>query len=547
MAPRTKADYAFLLHDLYHLKPDGIMTIVLPHGVLFRGGEEGKIRKQLIEQNHIHAVIGLPANIFFGTGIPTIILVLRQKRTNTNVLIVDASKHFLKVGKNNKLQASDIKRIADTVIYRESTAKYSRVVSKATIRENDYSLNIPRYVDASIDAESWDLHATMLGGIPEKEINQLDNYWQAFPALRETLFKQTSSDYSQLKISTNALKHSITQHPQVKAFSQDFLSAFNGFDDYLKSELIAPFIDSEGQQGQSIKININIGQQEAILSQELFTRLDPIALIDKYQAHQLLDNSWQIIAPDLEMLQSEGFAASKQVDPHMVNKKVKGKDTEVQDGWVGHILPFDVVQNTYLKGALHALKQKENRLTEISAEFEAILESLTEEEKEADTIKESNDGFINAAVIKAAKQLRAEIKTNGDFEAESYATKILKVDALILEEKKLKKSVKTDAEALHLQTKATIEALSDEQVHELLERKWISPLLGELGKLPDDLINQLTRKVQHLADKYATTYGDIAKEIHNTEKELGGLIDELEGNAFDRQALAEFQSFLQGE
>ncbi len=542
LAPKTKADYAFLLHDLYHLKPDGIMTIVLPHGVLFRGGEEGKIRKQLIEQNHIETIIGLPANIFFGTGIPTTILVLRQKRTNTDVLIIDASKHFLKVGKNNKLQASDIKRIADTVIHRETIPKYAKVVSKQTIRDNDYNLNIPRYVDASDDAESWDLHATLLGGLPEKEINQLDAYWQAFPALRNSLFEKTSSDYSQLKIAADALNKTIKQHPQVQAFTQDFLTAFTGFDDYLKKELITPFMDSENQQGQSI----NIAQQEAVLSAELFTRLKPIALIDKYQAYQLLDNSWQTIATDLEILQSEGFAVSKQVDPHMVTKKVKGKDTEVQDGWQGHILPFNLVQRTYLNDELHALKQQENRLAEISAKFEEILESLSEEEKEADTIKESNDGFVNAAVIKVAKQFKAEIKSNGAFETESYEAKILNVDALISEEKQLKKSLKADSEALHLKTKTTIEALSDEQVHELLALKWISPLLAELNKLPDDLINQLTRQVQHLADKYATTYGDIANDIQESEKQLAGLIDELEGNAFDKQALAEFQTFLQG-
>ena len=123
------------------------MTIVLPHGVLFRGGEEGEIRKNLIENNHIDAIIGLPANIFFGTGIPTIIMVLRQKRENTDVLIIDASKGFIKEGKNNKLRASDIKRIADTFIKRESIPKFSRVVSREEIRSNDYNLNIPRYVD----------------------------------------------------------------------------------------------------------------------------------------------------------------------------------------------------------------------------------------------------------------------------------------------------------------------------------------------------------------------------------------------------------------
>ena len=140
MAPKSKADYAFLLHDLYHIKPHGIMTIVLPHGVLFRGGDEGKIRKNLIEQNHIDTIIGLPSNIFFGTGIPTIIMGLKQKRDNTDVLIVDASKGFEKVGKNNQLRASDIKRITDTVIGRSDVEKYSRKVSRYEIRENEYNL-----------------------------------------------------------------------------------------------------------------------------------------------------------------------------------------------------------------------------------------------------------------------------------------------------------------------------------------------------------------------------------------------------------------------
>ena len=140
LAPKGKADYAFLLHDLFHIKPDGIMTIVLPHGVLFRGGEEGEIRKNLIENNHIDTIIGLPANIFFGTGIPTIIMVLKQKRENTDTLMVDASKGFIKEGKNNKLSASNIKRIVDTVIKRENIHKFSRVVSREEIRNNDYNL-----------------------------------------------------------------------------------------------------------------------------------------------------------------------------------------------------------------------------------------------------------------------------------------------------------------------------------------------------------------------------------------------------------------------
>ncbi len=510
LAPKTKADYAFLLHDLYHIKPDGIMTIVLPHGVLFRGGEEGAIRKNLIEQNHIDAVIGLPANIFFGTGIPTIVLVLKQKRTNTDVLIVDASKGFIKIGKNNNLRASDIKRITDTVINRETNPKYSKVVNRDVIRENEYNLNIPRYVDSSENAESWDIYASMFGGIPQKEIHELEQYWQAFPALRDALFLETSSDYVALKGDKKGddVKNTITHHADVEKFTHAYLASFNDFDDFLKNELLT--------QMESV----NISKEEAVLSKELFARLKTISLCDKYEAYQILDDNWLNIAVDLEIIQTEGFTASKQIDPQMVIKKVKGKDQEVQEGWIGHIMPFELVQKTYLNDELQNLQQKENRLSEISAKFEAILDSLTEEEKDAETLKETNDAFINAAVIKEAKQLRVEIKQNGAFAEDSYEEKILKVDKLISDEKKLKKEVKTETEELHLLTKQTIENLSDKQVHELLELKWISPLVGALNKLPETIINELTAKVQTLAEKYATTYADVSDEIHNTEKEL---------------------------
>jgi type I restriction enzyme M protein len=540
LAPKTKADFAFLLHDLYHLKPDGVMTIVLPHGVLFRGGEEGEIRKHLIESDHIDAIIGLPANIFFGTGIPTVILVLKQKRKNSDVLIVDASKHFLKEGKNNKLQASDIKRIVDTVINRESRPKFSQVVSKQTIRDNGYNLNIPRYVDSSPAAESWDLHATMLGGIPNSEIAELHAYWQAFPKLYSTLFTAKSSAYSELASALatekSAVNAAITQHPQVVSFIKAYDQAFKGFDEHLNTQLI------HGWQ------TLNRNQQEAELSVELFKRLEPIALIDKYQAYQLLNNQWQIISADLEMMQTEGFEATKQVDPNMVIKKKDGKDTEVQDGWKGHILPFELVQKTLLADDLRALEQQENRLAEIASSLEEILESLNEEEKETDAIKESKDGFVNAEVNKAAKTFLKEQKDSKvKFAQESYEAKIIRASKLIEEEKDLKKAVKEAATALHLKTKTTIEGLADEQVNHLLNLKWIVPLCNELAAMPNSVITQLTTQVQKLADKYAVTYSQVANDIKTTEQELADMLGELTGNEFDMQGLAELTSLLKGE
>ena len=535
LAPKTKADFAFLLHDLYHLKPNGIMTIVLPHGVLFRGGEEGEIRKQLIENNHIDAIIGLPSNIFFGTGIPTVILVLRQQRTKSDVLIVDASKHFAKEGKNNKLQASDIKRIVDAVINRGDHNKFSKVVEKQVLRDNGYNLNIPRYVDSSPAPESWDLHATMLGGIPNSEISNLEDYWQTLPQCRSALFTPKSAAYSKLAVAQEAVNATISHHPQVQAFIAKHNQAFDGHDDGLNTTLI--------QNWQTVNRN----QQESELSADLFKRLAPIALIDKYQAYQYLNNQWQIINADLEMMQTEGFAATKQVDPNMVIKKKDGKDIEVQDGLKGHILPFDLVQQTYLSDDLAALAKQENRLAEIASALEEILESLSEEEKEQDTVKESKDSFVNSEVGKVAKAFLKEQKdSNVKFDKESYETKIIRSNKLIDEEKTLKKSVKEAAIALHLKTKSFIENLSDDEVNHLLHLKWIAPLSRELAAMPSAVIAELTNKVQALADKYAVTYSQMASEIKTTEQELAEMMGELTGNEFDMQGLAELTSLLKG-
>lgn len=521
LAPKGKADYAFLLHDLFHLKSDGIMTIVLPHGVLFRGGEEGEIRKNLIEQNHIDAIIGLPANIFFGTGIPTIIMVLKQKRSNTDVLIVDASKGFIKVGKNNKLRASDIKRIVDVVTKRESVQKFSKVVSRDEIRKNEYNLNIPRYVDSSEAAESWDIYASMFGGLPLSEIDELKEYWIAFPELRNALFENTSSAYCNLRV--ESIKKAIKEHSDVCSFENKYRDVFSGFDEYLYDELIEKMTA------------LNISKAEATLSANIFERLKDIPLVDKYEAYQLLDDDWTKIAVDLEIIQTEGFEATKRVDPNMVIKKKDGKEQEVQEGWVGRIIPFDLIQDTLLAEDRAALKAKENRLSEIASEYEELFDSFTEEEKEGDFAGE--DGFVNAEIKKALKSDSVEPETK---------EKLRKVDALAKEEKELKAAIKKDAGLLEGKTKETIESLSDEQVIDLLKDKWITPLIQNLMKLPDSIVNELVSKLEALTKKYETTFAEVETQISETENTLSAMIDELEGNEFDMLGLSEFKKMLGG-
>lgn len=525
LAPKSKADYAFLLHDLYHIKPDGIMTIVLPHGVLFRGGEEEKIRTNLIEKNHIDAIIGLPANIFFGTGIPTIIMVLKQKRENKDVLIIDASKGFVKEGKNNKLQASDIKRIVDAYFERKTIEKFSKVVSREEIRANDYNLNIPRYVDSSEKAESWDIYASLMGGIPNSEIDELQRYWQAFPSLRESLFMSNGTPYSSLRCED--VKKIIVENEDIKVLKNNFANCFMDFEDLLKERLI--------QNMESLQA----GKEKEEIGNQIFKRLHDIPLIDKYKAYQILDDKWTEIAIDFDVIGTEGREAIKVVEPNMVMKK----DKEIQEGWKGRILPFELVQKVLLPDRLSVITENEKRLAEITSMYEELIENLSEEDKESDILNENQDAFNAKGVTVKLKELRkAENEEERALKAvlEQYGN-------LSKEEKEIKKEIKELTSRLLIQTKETIEKLSDEQEEKLLSEKWIKPLISDLHNLPEQIVADLVKKVQSLADKYSTTLHDIEEEIEETERELIRMTDELTGNEFDMMGLASLKALLGGE
>lgn len=583
VAPKGKADYAFLLHDLFHVKPDGIMSIVLPHGVLFRGGEEGEIRKNLIEYNNIDTIIGLPANIFYGTGIPTIVMVLKQKKDNDDVLIIDASKGFMKEGKNNKLRACDIKKIVDTVRERRSIHKYSKVVSREEIRNNDYNLNIPRYVDSSEEAEHWDIYASMYGGIPKEEINALKEYWDVFPNLKEALFKETNSKYVELKV--DDIKESVKQNSDVKEFEEQFKNAFDSFGGFLKQNLI---VDIN---------NVQITKEEEIITEDVFNRLVNVPLIDKYKAYQLIDEEWHEVSTDLEMIQTEGVSCITKVDPNMVVKNKK----EVQEGWVGHIISFDLVQNTLLKEDKDALTHTNNLISEYDSQLSDLVEGISEDDKEEELFNEAGDAFVPKELDKKVKEIQEQIispeiealqhylelskkadkesfvynnpqvawnKMDGNngsysksvvnnyiktlreehtFDEDSYEYILCKASSILEKQKSLKSQVKKDAEALEKKTKKTIEGLSKEQVDYLLTKKWIDSLIDNLFKLPVEIVDGLIKSIEALQKKYETTYFDIEKEIKETEASLCSMIDDLVGDEYDMKGLSELKSLLSGE
>ena len=532
IAPKSKADYAFLLHDLYHIEHEGIMTIVLPHGVLFRGGEEEKIRTNLIEYNNIDTIIGLPSNIFFGTGIPTIIMVLKPKRVNEDVLIIDASKGFVKEGKNNKLRASDIKRIVDTVKNRVSIPKFSKVVSKEQIRANGYNLNIPRYVDSSEKAEAWDIYASLFGGIPNTEVEEFSCYWAAFDGLKEDIFEESGIPYSRIKVED--IETAIHNNKSVENFIDNYSKNFDGFDTYLKEKLINNMSE------------IKVVKAEAEIGDEIFERMKNIPLVDFYQAYQNLDDIWKKVSTDLEIIQTEGKESIKIVDPNMVIKKKDGKESEVQDGWVGRIIPFELVQKTLLADMSESLASKENRLAQISSLYEELLDEFSEDEKSeySACFNDDNTAFVNSEITKQAKAI---LKNRIAYDKNSIEAKILKVNSIISEEKDIKAEIKKESVALITATKDKIENLTDEEVVDLLIEKWIAPLLKSLKEIPASILSESGQKINSLSKKYQTTLIDLEEEIYQIEDSLCEMINDLDGDEYDMLGLKEFQKLLKGE
>lgn len=521
VAPASKADYAFLLHELHHIKPDGILTIVMPHGVLFRGNPndegEGKIRKNLIERNQIDCIIGLPANIFFGTGIPTLIMVLKQNRKNDDVLIIDASKGFVKEGKQNKLRACDIKRIADAVRDRKDVEGFSKKVSRDEIRENNYNLNIPRYVDSSEAPEQYDIYATMFGGIPNAEIDMLRRYWEVLPSLRGELF-QPEADKPYSKMKAENVSETIGQNGDVVALQNQFNKVFNGFADALHDRLITDYA------------SVNDLKALHEIAEDVFKRVDAVPLVDRYAVYQAVSNKWQTIISDIEMLQSEGLDAARVVEEATKIVKKDGEEVEVSDGLKGRIIPFELVQSEKFNAELQDLNAKEARLEDIASEVQDVIDGFTDEEAE-EYMEEDETPKADK------KKIKRDAKSRGEEIEPETKEKLKQLVALWDEQTKLNKALKAGRQELVEKTKNAIEHLTDEEIAHFLHLKWIEPICEGIDKtLADELIT-LEKSVSRLSSKYAISYNELNNQLDDAQSELTKMIENLTGDEFSIKGL----------
>ena len=333
----------------------------------------------------------------------------------------------------------------------------------------------------------------------------------------------------------------------MRRFCEHYKAAFSDFGDEMDRVLI--------DQAETL----SVPRTEEELAASIFKRFKDIPLLDPYQAYEIFEGAFPGIAGDLELIQTESMKAVTQVDPNMVVKKKNGKDVEVQEGWKGHILPFDLVERVCLKDALNALTEKENELAEIPSSYDELIESLSEDDKDSisDALNDTNDAFVVKnikGVIKTLKEdgadnIKGVIKTLKEDGADNQTLiqTLRQAETLNDKEKKLKAEIKSDEESLHLKTKATIESLTEAQVRRLLHEKWAAPVENGTLSLADSMVDAFTKNIEMLAGKYSVTMSDLEVKIRDTEDSLSTMLSDLTGTEADMAGIRELQKLLGGE
>ena len=513
LAPSTKADLAFLLHCLYHIKPDGIMAIVLPHGVLFRGGAEEEIRKNLIENNNIETIIGLPSNLFFSTGIPVIVIILSKNRAASDVLFIDASQSFRKDKTQNVLQESDVQRIYDAVIARRDIPHFARLVSKEQIVAEGYNLNIPRYISATQEEAPYDLYALMTGEIAGDELDSFDDFWQQFPQLRSKLF---AADGSYSRFVTEDIAGVVHADEDVASFQSDFQTQCRGF----HTDLTHTLIDSPTDERTHDEI-----------ANTLFQTFQQTALVDVYDIYQAFSDHWDDIDANLTRIHDEGREICRQIEPDIVLKKnAKTKRyEEVMVGMRGKVIPLSLIKKTYFPEDLAKIQELLRKADEAATAIQDSFENLSDDAKEA-IVKDDDDTKYEL------KKLKAAIKSPVDLTADDLAALrqlLHEIDA----EKAYKKKAKTADAALEKKTEAKAQSLTDAEVHNMLEKTWVTPVTDAIDSVMQRVIEDFIRDLKDLKQKYTGPLSELDKQEQEESAKLKALMSELTGSDTDVKAL----------
>lgn len=484
--PDKNGDYAFLLHILTSLKSTGKAAVILPHGVLFRGGAEGVIRKRILQQGYIQAIIGLPSNLFFGTGIPACIIILDKAGSagRKSLFLIDASKGFIKDGNKNRLREQDIHKIVDACTQQRELPKFSRLVQLAEIEANDFNLNIPRYIDTSASEDLQDIDAHLHGGIPERDVDALQAYWDVMPSLRGALFAPQRPGYLQLKVPQAEIKPSIFAHPEFTAFNQTISDLFDAWRNEHRPRL-------QGiATGDRPKALLNT------LVEDLLHRFEAAPLLDAYDVYQHLQDYWYAtLQDDVYQLVIDGW------QPLIASGLAKGEPNT-------DLLPPELMVHRYYAAEAAAIAELEAKRDAISHELEELDEEQGGEDGPLAEGK-TDKGKLTAASVKA--RIKA-IKHDLDADEERQALE--QCLALIEHEAESSKKVKAAQKVLNTKVLNHYAQLREDELKILVvDDKWLAALQADVQTELDRVSQTLSGRVRQLAERYATPLPKLNTEV----------------------------------
>ena len=480
--PAKNGDYAFLLHIVRSLKRHGKGAIILPHGVLFRGNAEAVIRQNLIRKGYIKGIIGLPANLFYGTGIPaTIILIDKENSFNRKgIFMIDAGKGFIKDGNKNRLREQDIHKISDVFNKQLEVPGFSRMVSVAEIEENEFNLNIPRYIDSLETEDIQDIEAHLKGGIPNCDIDALSDFWKVYPNLKSSLFIPNEREgYSNLKIEKDNTKQTIFKHPKFVAFSQKMNEVFENWKTENTTKL------------KNLDIGNNPKELIHQLSENLLATYTDRPLIDKYDIYQHLMNYWnETMQDDCYIISADGWIA----ETYRIIVENKSKK-QVDKGWTCDLVPKDLVINRYFQTEKKAIANLESEKEQLAAELAEAEEEHSGEEGAFAELDKLNKANIQQRI----KELKYE--TDIDEELKILNTYL----DLLNQQTETNRNIKTAEAELDEKLYAKYPTLTETEVKQLVvDDKWMQTIETAIKDEIDQISQHLTNRIKELAERYET-------------------------------------------
>lgn len=514
--PEKNGDFAWLMHILKSLKTTGKAAVILPHGVLFRGNAEATIRKSIIDKGYIKGIIGLPANLFYGTGIPACIIVIDKEDADarSGIFMIDASHDYVKDGNKNRLREQDIYKIVTTFNAQiTDDPKYARFVPNDEIKiKNEYNLNIPRYIDSSVPEDLQNIDAHLHGGIPAVDVNSMSKYWDLFPSLKDRLFSVMREGFYRLNVPKEEVRNIIFNDEEFSAYSDRMDEAFEAWKKKVDSDL------------RSIDKCVEVKEFVVVLAELLLAEFADFELVDKYDVYQVLLQYWlDTMADDVFVLKYDGYEAGRITEDIIeVTTNKKGETKEKYKGWEGKLIPKSIVECAYFAEERRKIDEAQSVVDMTQDMLDELVEQETGDEGYLRDYLNDKDKIVD-------KPLKARLKEVKKYAPDGEECEILSRYVELADKvKKYSKLVKDLNIALDKMLREKYGKLSVEEIKELLvNRKWYYSVFDGISALYESASHDMANRISELADRYENTLPELEQSVENYEAKVKAHLERM--------------------